>query len=200
MGALARRKSGAVAKGSVGDVARKGNQSIARAIYNGVKAVVLFDNSDSMAIRLPNGRRRWDKAVDELEALQSKYEGAIALVQFNTTARFVPNGIPDGPSGMTYLDVALRDFGMPVDAANAVGNDILVIVISDGEPTDPDQAMRIATGFSHTKVHTIFCGRDGTDGQKFMEDLAAATGGQHQCSPDFSVEKPIAGLLTDGGE
>jgi Mg-chelatase subunit ChlD len=52
------------------------------------------------------------------------------------------------------------------------------IVISDGEPDDEKEALKVAKTFKN-RIDTIFVGREGAEGQDFLNRLAKASGGSH---------------------
>jgi Mg-chelatase subunit ChlD len=80
-----------------------------------------------------------------------------------------------------------------------------IVLISDGDPDDPNAAMREATGFS-VPIDIIFIGQKGSSGERFMINLAKFTGGRQFTIEDKSanfqkqLSTKIAGLLTCGNE
>jgi hypothetical protein len=80
-----------------------------------------------------------------------------------------------------------------------------IVLISDGDPDDPNAAMREATGFS-VPIDIIFIGQRGSSGERFMINLAKFTGGRQFTIEDKSanfqkqLSNRIAGLLTCGRE
>jgi tryptophan synthase alpha subunit len=56
------------------------------------------------------------------------------------------------------------------------GLGIKIIVISDGEPDEKDETLRIAKTFA-TKIDTVFVGSETGRGRDFLRDLSTATGG-----------------------
>jgi Mg-chelatase subunit ChlD len=78
-----------------------------------------------------------------------------------------------------------------------------IVLISDGDPDDPNAAIREAIGFS-VPIDIIFIGQKGSSGERFMINLAKFTGGKQFTIEDKSanfqkqLSNKIAGLLTSG--
>jgi hypothetical protein len=78
-----------------------------------------------------------------------------------------------------------------------------IVLISDGDPDDPNAAIREAIGFS-VPIDIIFIGQKGSSGEIFMINLAKFTRGRQFTIEDKSanfqkqLSTKIAGLLTSG--
>ena len=69
-----------------------------------------------------------------------------------------------------------------------------ITVISDGQPDNERECMRIASTFK-THIDTIYVGPENEDsGRKFLQRLAQATGGKHQ--DDFNVNQLASKVST----
>lgn len=97
----------------------------------------------------------------------------MALLSFSSDVVFCPNGIPFQFGGMTDLAKALK-FAKVADLASGMR----FIVISDGEPDDEKEALAVAKTYRN-RIDTIFVGREGAEGQDFLNRLAKASGGEH---------------------
>jgi hypothetical protein len=162
----------AIVPGSISYMAAQGNKSIAETFLN-AKFVILCDVSYSMeAHDAPGGRSRFDTMLIELAKLQKDHPGEVAVIEFSNFANFVPGGQPKFQMGGTELTKAL-EFAKMADVSG-----ISFAVISDGEPNEPDSAIRMAQTFK-AKINTIFVGpeTDAYGGRAFLARLAAATGG-----------------------
>lgn len=159
-----------IVAGSLGAVARKNGTSIAQGFMN-VKAFVMVDVSGSMSDRdAGGGMSRYDAARVQLENLQNEMPGEIAVASFSSSADFSPSGVPINQGGTTDMVQALKMMLM------ADNTDIRLILISDGEPDDSAAALATARKFK-SKIDTIFVGNETGYGRKFLQELAAATGG-----------------------
>lgn len=157
-------------KGSLSDVARTSNISLAQAFLS-AKAIVVIDTSYSMADNdCPGKRRRHDVACEQLFQLQRDLAGQVAVVSFSDHARFCPGGIPSQPNGGTDLAKALK-FIYPAD-----GTGVRIVVISDGEPNDSQEALAEASKFI-SKIDCIYIGPETSLGRDFLRRLAEASGG-----------------------
>lgn len=160
----------ALVAGSLAAVTKKNSQSLAEGFMN-VKAFVMVDVSYSMSDRdATGGRSRYGVACDELAQLQSANPGEIGVGAFSDNAQFCPGGVPVFQKGGTSYAAALRMMKM------ADGCGIRLILISDGEPQDGNEAMKLARTF-RSKIDTIYVGRETGSGRAFLADLSAATGG-----------------------
>lgn len=172
-------------KGSVQDIADSTGKRVEDVIA-GASHIVLIDQSGSMAEHdTRDGRSRFDVAEAELRKIQELYPGAVVVVEFSDYAYFVPNGIPSRIGASTNMIDAL-------DWVKRAGADGLfeIILISDGEPTTQnyDDAEEATLRFARTlkgKINTIYIGAEGSEGYRFLQRLAAATGGR-----EFEAPKP----------
>jgi Mg-chelatase subunit ChlD len=145
---------------------------------------VIVDTSGSMGtidiepLRTINeGRRRgasktrYERACLELQTLQATLPGKIAVISFSSTVEFCPSGVPTNLGAGTDLAGALK-FARVADDC-----DMSFTVISDGQPDDADDALAEAAKYT-SKISTIFIGPAGGNGETFLKQLAAASGGQ----------------------
>jgi Mg-chelatase subunit ChlD len=164
----------AIVVGSLADVASREKTSVAESFVN-AECVVIVDLSGSMQAKDSRDRQqRYLVAFQELERLQHDLPGKIAVIGFADTAQFFPGGKPVMGlcGGSTNLAGAL-DFARMADAPG-----IRFVVISDGEPNDREAALKAARKFKG-KIDVIFVGpSDRPHGRKFLEQLAAASGGK----------------------
>jgi len=164
-------KSITIVTGSLADAASRDNVSLAES-FLGCDAVIIFDNSGSMAT--PDSRdslTRYEVACKELAHLQTTHPGKLAVIEFNNIARFVPGGKPSRPYGGTDLAGALK-FAKLADVP-----EMTFFVISDGQPDSEREALDVARTIK-AKISCIYVGPEGGLGQKFLERLANASGGQ----------------------
>lgn len=164
-------KSITVVTGSLADASAQDNVSLAES-FIGCNVVILLDCSGSMAAHdSRNGLSRYQAACEELAHLQATHPGKLAVIEFNNIAQFVPGGKPGRPYGGTDLAGALK-FAKLADVA-----EMTFFVISDGQPDSEIEALAVA----HTiraAISCIYIGPEGGSGQKFLERLANASGGQ----------------------
>ncbi len=160
-------------KGSLSDIAKRSNQSIAETFVN-CDVVILVDTSGSMGAQdSRGGRSRYDVACEELKALQGSLPGKIAVLSFSSDVEFNPSGVPRFMQSTTDMTKALR-FAKVAD--NIPG--MRFILISDGEPNSPEQALATARSYKN-KIDTIYVGpEDQPTGQGFLVKLAKASGGK----------------------
>ena len=157
--------------GSLGAIAQREGKSLAETFLS-AEAVVLVDTSGSMDSRdARGGRSRYETACDELAKLQNSMPGKVAVVSFSDTAVFCPTGVPEYLMGGTNLAGGLQF----VQAADGLG--LKIILISDGEPDIRTEALEVAKTFK-SQISTIFVGPEGGAGSQFLQQLAAACGGQ----------------------
>jgi Mg-chelatase subunit ChlD len=160
-------------KGSLSDIAKRSNQSIAETFVN-CDVIVMVDTSGSMGAQdSRGGRSRYDVACEELKALQGSLPGKIAVLSFSSDVEFNPSGTPRFMQSTTDMTKALR-FAKVAD--NIPG--MRFILISDGEPNSPEQALATARTYKN-KIDTVYVGpEDRPTGQGFLVKLAKASGGQ----------------------
>jgi len=160
-----------IVKGSIGAIAQQEGKSIAETFIN-ADVIIIVDTSGSMcACDSRNGRSRYDVACEELKNLQASLPGKLALLSFSDDVIFCPSGIPFNYEGGTDLAKALK-FAKIADVTG-----IRFIVISDGQPDNEEESLKVAKTFK-AKIDTIYVGPEGGDGQKFLKRLAKASGGQ----------------------
>lgn len=157
--------------GSLGEMAQRAGKSIAETFMQ-ADCIVMIDISLSMSEHdCLEGQRRYDAALAELAKLQRQIPGKVGVIQWSSSVQFVPGGVPDFPTGSTQLANCLR-FVKPADDTG-----IRLILVSDGEPDDPETAMDEARTFK-SKIDTVYVGPANGYGADFLKRLAAATGGQ----------------------
>lgn len=180
-----------VAKGSLQDVATKENKSLAETFMN-CDYIILIDMSGSMSeMDALGGKSRFDAAESELRKLQENLPGKIAVIAFSSWPTFCPSGIPTRLGGGTDMLAALQF----VKCADDTG--IKFILISDGEPGQPQKTLALAKSF-RSKIDTIYIGSEQnyTGGRDFLTQLANATGGKFTRSDSpGTYEKEIMLLL-----
>jgi hypothetical protein len=159
--------------GSLGAIAAQSGQSLATTFLS-CDVVVIVDTSGSMGTRdASGGQSRYDQACWELAILQGDLPGKIGVISFSDMVEFCPNGLPRNLGGGTDLGRAL-EFAKVADIPGAMR----FIVISDGQPDDPSGALKIARKYQN-RIDTIYVGAENGHGRKFLEELAAASGGSH---------------------
>lgn len=160
-----------IVKGSLADIAKSTNTSLAETFCN-ADAIVLVDTSGSMSAQdTPGGKSRYDVACDELATLQKTLPGKIAVISFSSQAMFCPNGQPFNFEGGTDLAGALK-FAKVADV-----DEMRFIVISDGQPDNPDTAIREARAYKN-RIDVIYVGSEiGARGRGFLDELARNSGG-----------------------
>jgi hypothetical protein len=139
-------------------------------------AFLCIDASSSMADPIEGGFRRIDRCREIVATLHQKGVDFRQIV-FSDSPVEMPT-IPE-PRGGTNLADALA---MALDNyATKIG------VVSDGEPNSEEAAMTQARRAKDMGVviDVMFCGRPGSRGEAFLQELAQATGGKGQ-TVDFS--------------
>lgn len=162
----------AIVRGSIQDVAQRDGVSLAESFVN-CDAIVVVDVSGSMASPdSRGGRKRYDVALEELAALQGAMPGKVAVIAFSDGPIFCPAGAPPFLGSGTNLLGALQ-FAKVADMP-----DMRFIVVSDGQPNEPDAAIALARTFQG-RIDTVFVGPE-TDrySREYMARLASARGGQ----------------------
>ena len=153
------------------DESQRTGQPLAATWLN-CKLAAICDGSGSMNMAdSRGGQTRFDVLENELIRLQEANPGQIAVISFSSFTAWQENGRPILSGGSTNMADALN-FVKRIDGMN-----IAIVVISDGEPDDPKETLRIAKTF---ETHE----REGRD---FLRKLSEATGGKHQ--DDFTVDK-----------
>lgn len=164
-------KTAIVVKGSMSQIATTENMSIAES-FIGADTVVCVDVSGSMHINdSRGGQQRYKVACEELAQLQSNLPGKIAVIAFSSTVEFCPGGLPPFLKGGTDLARALQ-FMRVTDVEG-----VRFIIISDGEPNDRQAALLEASNYKN-RIDVVYVGpEDRPEGLRFLETLAAASGG-----------------------
>jgi Mg-chelatase subunit ChlD len=156
------------------------------------RVALLLDCSGSMSEVMRNGKRRIE-GLHEVVADVIRDHPHVKLIAFNGDGVAFVNA-PWRPSGNTPLHAAI-EFARNVGLGHA-------IVISDGYPDRPNEALNAARAFGG-RIDVVFVGNPGESGEEFLRQLADAAGG---CSftGDLSAPKElvgeIAGLLTAGDD
>ena len=189
------KSNGAVARGSIKDVAKATRTSIADVFATGVKYVILVDTSSSMGARdARDMRRRYNVAVEELKVLQERLSGNVAVFSFNDQVVFEPSGVPSRPTGGTRLYQALV-YVQPLDNVPVVERFVL---ISDGEPDGAEACLELASEFSKP-IDTIYVGPGGM-GAQFLKNLSAKQGGKSITSDSVKGLADSIQLMIEGGK
>lgn len=168
-----------IVEGSLSEVAKNNNQSVAETFLS-CDVLLIADMSSSMgATDAPSGKSRYQVAEDDIIRLQAKFSGKVALIVFANEVQFCPTGIPIQLGGGTELAKALQF----IKVADDIG--IKLVIISDGEPNDKSECLKIARTFT-SKIDTVFVGpeNDIYGGRAFLEQLAQVTGGTFQQSSE----------------
>lgn len=165
-------QSTAIVTGSINDVVQTKGQSLALA-FMAVETVVLVDTSGSMgAMDSRGGQSRYAIACEELSKLQSNNPGKILVISFSDEAKVCLNGVPYNFMGGTLVGRALQ-YAKQYDLEG-----MNIVLISDGEPLDPEEALAVARTFTNP-INTIYVGPpDEVRGREFLKKLADATGGK----------------------
>jgi hypothetical protein len=180
-----------VAVGSILDVTEAGGDPAE--VMMSARLALLCDRSASMSDRDADSRPKYQIEDEVVSSLQRRYRGQIVLVSFSTHARIELSGTLPTPNGMTNLAGALDRIRPIVDAG------IRVCVISDGYPDDAEAALRVARSLKY-RLDCIYIGRAGSEGDLFMQRLAAEVGGTHQVNEAAkSIENMIETLLLSAG-
>ena len=180
------RKEAEIAEGSLSAIAKRENISLAESFAD-AKLVIMLDVSGSMEqCDAPIGGdfiSRHDAAEEQVRKLQKKYEGKVALFCFSGHVLFVPDGIPVRLNGGTAMNGALRF----LKRADGIGLDI--VLVSDGSPTDSEEAvLKTASTFSQ-KIDCIFIGpeSDYSGGREFLQRLAQISGGRFVATEEVAI-------------
>lgn len=188
-------KSEAIAvKGSLAETSHQKDLEFAEAFLT-VDAILIADISASMCthdVPAEGGlimRSRWEELNTQLERLQKRFPGRLAVVAFSDECMFLPCGVLPPPISGTNLTGAL-EFVRPAD-----GTGIKFIVASDGLPNDEGSALKVAA--SMAPVDTVFIGSD-PEGAEFMRKLAKASGGKSVEATVDLLEDVVVKLLGDG--
>jgi Mg-chelatase subunit ChlD len=160
-----------IVPGSLSAMARAGRTSIAQSFMS-AECIVIVDTSGSMdANDSRGGKSRYQVACDELAYLQGQMPGKIAVLSFSSEVMFCPNGVPFNYGAGTNLVKALQ-FAKVADVPG-----MRFILISDGEPSAPEECLKIARTYKN-RIDVIYVGpEDRPSGRDFLTQLANACGG-----------------------
>lgn len=179
--------------GSLRETQTRKGMTFAQAFLS-VEAILVVDISGSMStqdVASESGMcSRHEEANRQLQRLQRRFPGRLAVVAFSDNAEFCPDGKLPGVKGGTNLYGALQ-FIAPAD-----GCGIRIIVCSDGEPDDPASTLALAQKMD-SKIDCLHIGTS-ERGRRFMEELAKASGGKSIDACVLELEDKITRLLTDG--
>lgn len=162
----------ALVKGSIGAIAKDTGKSLAQTFIS-ADIVVLVDTSGSMGTRDSRDHQsRYEVACEELAALQASLPGKVAVISFSDRTMFCPDGVPFNLRGGTDLAGALK-FARVADVPG-----MRFVVISDGEPDEPQAALHEAAKYK-ARIDVIYVGSEILPtGRDFLINLAKASGGQ----------------------
>jgi Mg-chelatase subunit ChlD len=188
------KQNNAIVPGSLSDISKHTGQALAETFLS-VDAILMVDTSGSMESEdAPGNISRHDAAEAELKRLQAQLPGKIAVISFSDVALFCPGGLPTRLNGGTHVCEALR----LVKPADDCG--IRFFLISDGQPHDGAEALRLARRFK-SKIDVIYIGpeRDILGGRKWLEELARCTGGKSvKSDAPGMLAQPVQTLLLEG--
>ena len=154
-------------------------------------SMLLVDASGSMADTLATGARKIDELRTVVAMLNETH--TVPMISFGSAVDLVRGDIPE-PSGGTPMARAL-------DYAKASGA-THVVLVSDGDPDNPDDALAAAKRFGGT-VDSFFIGQDFDRGAGFLRRLAEMTGGTTNLTDLLDPKQLASGirrLLGDGRE
>jgi len=158
-------------KGSLQSIANKQAITVAQAFID-CEILACLDVSPSMTYPdCPNNETRFKVATNQVAKLQSENPGKVGLICWSDGQRFLPSGIAEMFGGST--DVA----GLLKYIKKADGAGIRLVIISDGEPDNDDEAIRQAKTFK-TKIDCVYIGPENGHGADFLRLFSAVTGGQ----------------------
>lgn len=152
---------------------------------------LLVDASGSMAGVMRNHKRRIDGLDEVVRDIRSKRP--VQMIAFGHDGAFKTESVPR-PGGGTPLTEAI------VLAKQL--NTGRCIVISDGEPNNPQTALAAAKDYAG-QIDVVFVGDPGEPGEEFLKALAQSTGGTEfrgDLSQPKELSKGIIGLITAGTE
>lgn len=161
-----------IVAGSISSISQKSGKSLAETFMS-ADVIVIVDTSGSMnSFDSRGGLSRYEVACQELSMLQRSLPGKIAVIGFSDSTEFCPGGLPRMQGGGTDMAKALQF----VKIADLPG--MRFILISDGEPDDEGETLRIAKTFSN-HIDVVFVGPENNPyGRNFLNRLAATTGGK----------------------
>ena len=161
-----------IVAGSMGAIAQQIGKSLAETFLS-AEVIIIVDTSGSMnTMDSRGGKSRYDVACEELAQLQAHKPGKIAVISFSNQVIFCPSGVPTYFGGGTDMAKALQ-FAKVADVPG-----MQFILISDGQPDDPERTLTIARSYKN-KISVIYVGpEDQSLGRDFLDKLAKTTGGQ----------------------
>ena len=109
------------------------------------------------------------KKIDSLREVMRRYPDAKKICFSTYVDEYVD--IPE-PSGSTDLTQALKFIKSNYSTYKRI------VLVSDGEPNNRKHAKEAASELS-LPIDIIFIGKKGDEGERFMEELALTTNGQH---------------------
>lgn len=173
------------AQGSILSVADSNDpQDVSQALSEAT-TVILCDRSGSMSnIDAPQTKPRYVLEDEMIEALQRQYSGKIVLISFASLVEVELAGHLPLPSGSTEMANALQVAKEFID----IGLEE-ILLISDGDPSSPEVALRTATELKgldgkQIPVRAMYIGPHDDDvGKSFMKEIARRTGGTYQLDP-----------------
>lgn len=159
-------------KGSLQSIANKDKIAVAQAFIN-CEILACLDVSPSMAYEdCPGNQKRFKVAANEVARLQAENPGKVGLICWSDGQRFLPGGIAEMFGDSTDVAGLLRYI------KKADGAGIKLVIISDGEPDDDQEAIKEARKFQ-TKIDCVYIGPEhDLQAQDFLNRLSAVTGGQ----------------------
>lgn len=183
----------ALVPGSLGAIAQRDGVSVAESFLS-ADVIVLVDTSGSMTVQdSRGGRQRYQVACEELAHLQADLPGKVGVVAFSSGTVFVPGGIPPFLAGGTNLAGALH-------FVKCADNCVRFIVISDGEPDNPSEALAVARTF-RSQIDCVYVGPEGDRrGADFLRELAQVGRGQQVVADRVTeLAHKVEQLMLTGG-
>lgn len=178
-------------RGSLAETQKQKAITFAEAFLS-VEAIICVDVSGSMSandVAAEGGPcSRHSEAGRQLQRLQQRFPGRLAVVAFSDNAEFRPDGTLPSIQSSTNLLGALQF----ISPASSCG--LKFIVVSDGCPDSPEETLRYAKTL-HNKIDCIHIGSL-ERGKKFMEDLARCSGGSAVEESVLELENIVTKLLT----
>lgn len=179
-------------RGSIEETRKQRGLSFAQAFLS-VEAILAVDISGSMSAKdVPSEGglcSRWEEANRQLNRLQQRFPGKLAVVAFSDAAEFRPDGTLPPIQSSTNLLGALQFISA------AAGCGIKFIVVSDGEPASVSETLAYARSLK-TRIDTVHIGSS-VRGKQFMEDLARCSMGQAIDESVLELEANIIKLLKE---
>lgn len=153
--------------------------------------IFLLDLSGSMSEAVEDGKPK----IAHLEKVMRDYPSVRKVGFSDSVFQWQPG---QRPAGNTDMAAGFRHL------QTLLPKPAVVVLISDGEPNNPDDAVQEALKL-HIPVNIIFMGDKGSQGEAFMMRLATLTGGKEftaqSNTPQFGkhLKAGISGLLTGAG-